>query len=105
MTHGQNRFYRELEEWMTSFTRVSVAATEAASPGDGIDRGALGGFMDQIAGQMQALTEFYATRDEIYEQDQLAADERALVMATSPGFILIRCLAKLSHGASTSRWN
>ena len=81
VTHGQNRFYRELEEWMTSFTRVSVAATEASGQGAGMERGALSGFLDQIAGQMQALTEFYATRDEIYEQDQLAADERALVMA------------------------
>lgn len=80
VTHGQNRFYRELEEWMTSFTRVSVAATEASGPG-GLERGALSAFLEQIGGQMQALTEFYATRDEIYEQDQLATDERALVMA------------------------
>lgn len=81
VTHGQNRFYRELEEWMTSFTRVSIAAEVAGQGRDGVDKGALGPFLDQISGQMQALTEFYATRDEIYEQDQLAADERALVMA------------------------
>ena len=29
----------------------------------------------------------------------------ALVMKTSPGFGPTRCFAKLSHGASTSRWN
>jgi len=77
VTHGQNRFYRELEEWMTSFTRVSLADTGSGA----LDRATLSGFLDQIAQHMQALTEFYAARDEIYEQDQLAADERALVMA------------------------
>ena len=29
----------------------------------------------------------------------------ALVRKTSPGLGPIRCLAKVSHGASTSRWN
>ncbi len=77
VTHGQNRFYRELEEWMTSFTRVSLADP---GNGGGLDRETLGNFLDQIAQHMQSLTEFYAARDEIYDQDQLAADERALVM-------------------------
>ena len=77
VTHGQNRFYRELEEWMTSFTRVSLADTGS---GGGLDRETLGNFLDQIAQHMQSLTEFYAARDEIYDQDQLAADERARVM-------------------------
>ena len=32
-------------------------------------------------------------------------ERRARSCAMSPGFMPIRCFAKLSHGASTSRWN
>ena len=52
-THGQNRFYRELEEWMSGFTRVSLAGAE----GDGLDQAALAGFLDQMAGQMDRLAQ------------------------------------------------
>ena len=32
--HGQNRFYRELEEWLSSFTRVSFSSGDDSSTGD-----------------------------------------------------------------------
>ena len=75
VTHGQNRFYRELEEWMTSFTRLAPA--EGAAPGDA----PLAEFTERLAAQMQALTAFYAERDQLAELDLQAADERALLMA------------------------
>src|SRR5690606_10844095 len=52
-THGQNRFYRELEEWMSGFTRISLA-------GDGEEggTGAGSGLMDQIAVQIDWLQQF-----------------------------------------------
>ena len=75
VTHGQNRFYRELEEWMTSFTRLAPA--EGAAAGDA----PLAEFTERLAAQMQALTAFYAERDQLAELDQQAADERALLMA------------------------
>ncbi len=31
--HGQNRFYRELEEWLSSITRISIGGGEDATPG------------------------------------------------------------------------
>lgn len=37
--HGQNRFYRELEEWLTSITRLGFAGSE--SEGEGGDPGAV----------------------------------------------------------------
>ncbi len=36
-THGQNRFYRELEEWLSSITRFGFA------PGEGDGAGRAGG--------------------------------------------------------------
>ncbi len=32
-SHGQNRFYGELEEWLSSFTRLSLAGTEGEGDG------------------------------------------------------------------------
>ena len=72
-THGQNRFYRELEEWMTSFTQLVPAEGGGDVP--------LAAFADRLAGQLQSLTAFYAERDQLNEVDLRAADERALLMA------------------------
>ena len=55
--HGQNRFYREMEEWLTSFTRLGFAGGD----GDGaLDQAAVAGVLDHMAdqvGTMQALLE------------------------------------------------
>lgn len=77
VTHGQNRFYRELEEWMSGFTRVSLAGSE----GDGVDQAAMSGFMEQMATQMDRLQQFHAERDALREDTAALADERIVVMA------------------------
>lgn len=55
--HGQNRFYRELEEWLTSFTRLGFAGGD----GEGnLDQATVAGVLDHMADQvetMQALLE------------------------------------------------
>lgn len=76
-THGQNRFYRELEEWLSGFTRLGIAGDD----GEKLDQASLMGFLDQIAGQMADLQAFYSERDEIREQEAIEADERVLLMA------------------------
>lgn len=76
-THGQNRFYRELEEWMSGFTRVSLAGTD----GDGVDQAALAGFLEQMAGQMDRLQHIHAERDAQRDDAAAMADERVVVMA------------------------
>ncbi|MQQ09476.1 biopolymer transporter ExbB [Epibacterium sp. SM1979] len=48
--HGQNRFYRELEEWLSSFTRVSLSSEDATGEG-----GAVSQVLDTMAEQMEAL--------------------------------------------------
>ena len=48
--HGQNRFIRELEEWLSSITRIGFAGD-----GDGGDQSALGAMIDHMAMQMEQL--------------------------------------------------
>lgn len=48
--HGQNRFYRELEEWLSSFTRVSLSSEDSTGEG-----GAVSQVLDTMAEQMEAL--------------------------------------------------
>ncbi len=55
--HGQNRFYRELEEWLTSFTRLGFSTGDGEG---GLDQAAVAGVLDHMAEQvetMQALLE------------------------------------------------
>ena len=52
--HGQNRFYRELEEWLSSFTRLGSAAAEGEG-GMGADLGGLGVLLDGMGEQIEAL--------------------------------------------------
>jgi hypothetical protein len=50
--HGQNRFYRELEEWLTSFTRLSFAGGDGEG---GMDQEAVSGVLDHMAEQVETL--------------------------------------------------
>ncbi|WP_089994348.1 biopolymer transporter ExbB [Cognatiyoonia koreensis] len=50
--HGQNRFYRELEEWLSTITRLGFAGSE---DGSGADTSVLGAFAQHMAEQMDAL--------------------------------------------------
>ena len=49
--HGQNRFYRELEEWLSTITRIGVDGED----GTGTDMGAMGAFVDQLAEVMDSM--------------------------------------------------
>ncbi|SNR47154.1 biopolymer transporter ExbB [Puniceibacterium sediminis] len=57
--HGQNRFYRELEEWLSSITRLGFA--------DGDSTGEMGGAaiaLDAMADQMEVLQGIFARSEE-----------------------------------------
>ena len=57
--HGQNRFYRELEEWLSSITRVGFAAE-----GEGTsDQSAMAGVIDHLAEQMESLQTMFIQTD------------------------------------------
>lgn len=57
--HGQNRFYRELEEWLSSITRVSFASE---SEGSG-EPNVLAGVIDHLAEQMESLQTMFTQSD------------------------------------------
>lgn len=48
--HGQNRFYRELEDWLSSITRIGFAGTE----GEG-EAGPVAAVLDHLSGQVEVL--------------------------------------------------
>ncbi len=61
--HGQNRFYRELEEWLSTITRVGfTSGEEGASAGSG-DAGAVVGVVEHMAEQMETLQQMFAQSD------------------------------------------
>lgn len=59
--HGQSRFYRELEEWLSSFTRLSFAGAEGE--GGGFDQTAVANVLDHMAEQMESLETIFARSD------------------------------------------
>ncbi len=58
--HGQNRFYRELEEWMSSITRVSFSSGEE---GGSSDAGMMAQVIDNLAEQMESLQLMFTQTD------------------------------------------
>ncbi len=71
--HGQNRFYRELEEWLSSITRVSFASGDEGST----EGGAVAGVLDHMAEQMETLQDMFARSDASRAQ----VDERLAQLA------------------------
>ena len=60
-THGQNRFYRELEEWLSSITKLSFAAAD--SEGGGGEGSVVAEILDSMVEQMDALRALHAQAD------------------------------------------
>ena len=80
-SHGQNRFYRELEEWVSSITRLGYAGGE----GEGADQGVIVQLLDHMAGQVEVLQSVYAQA----EANRVQSDERMVELAQA-----VRRLAK-----------
>lgn len=59
--HGQNRFYRELEDWLSTITRVGLATGEGE--GGGGDAGAFAQVLDHMAEQMDSLQTMFVQSD------------------------------------------
>lgn len=57
--HGQNRFYRELEEWLSTITRVGIGSTD----GEGGDAGLMASVIDGLAEQMESLQLLFTQSD------------------------------------------
>ena len=76
-SHGQNRFYRELEEWLSSITRLGYAG---AGDGDGqSETGMVAAVLDYMSQQMDQLQTMFAEA----ETSRAMVDERLGALATS----------------------
>jgi len=53
--HGQNRFYQELEDWLSSITRVGFASGDDSTPEQAI----LAGMVDHMAEQMESMQDMF----------------------------------------------
>ncbi len=58
--HGQNRFYRELEEWLSTITRLGFAGSDE---GANEDTGLLSAFADHMGGQIEAMQMMFNQAD------------------------------------------
>ncbi len=58
--HGQNRFYRELEEWLSTITRLGFATGDGESS---VEQNAMIGIVDHMAEQMEALQQMFTQSD------------------------------------------
>ena len=65
-THGQNRFYAELEDWISSITRLSFAGAE----GEG-ETSAVAEILDHMSEQMDALQTLFARAEHARGQTEV----------------------------------
>ncbi|MEH6738788.1 MAG: biopolymer transporter ExbB [Sulfitobacter sp.] len=54
--HGQNRFYQELEDWLSSITRVGFGSGEDSTP----EQAVMAGMVDHMAEQMESMQEMFS---------------------------------------------
>jgi hypothetical protein len=76
--HGQNRFYRELEEWLSSITRLGFSSGESEGEGD---TGAVAIVLDQLVSQMEVLQALYQQSD----ASRAVVDQKIGDLATAVG--------------------
>ena len=63
--HGQNRFYRELEEWLSSITRVGFSVGDGEH---GLEQNVLGEVLEHMAEQMDQLQSMFTQAEESRSQ-------------------------------------
>lgn len=89
--HGQNRFYRELEEWLSSITRIGFLAGEAEGSAESNMFATL---MDQMTEQFDALHTTFRQSD----LSRAVVDEKLGVLAAS----LERLTQKVTSDTTTA---
>lgn len=76
--HGQNRFYRELEEWLSTITRIGVDGEE----GGGADIGVMGAFVDQLGELMDTIQMTMGQADADREENERRFGQLATAIET-----------------------
>lgn len=99
--HGQNRFYRELEEWLSSITRVGFASGD-----EGGDNSVMTGLVDHMAEQMEALQMMFTQTDigraQVDERlERLASSVDKLASRVETGSDMSDLLRRVAEGQET----
>ena len=89
-SHGQNRFYRELEDWLSTITRLGFTGEEGASA----DHGAIAQLAEHMAERLDQMQSFYAEANE----RQASAEDRIGMLAGA----ISRLAERLDTGSETS---
>jgi len=92
-SQAQNRFYRELEEWLSSITRLGSALGEGEGDGTGAGLSALAGVLDSLSEQMEGLR----AQQEQAEEGRVQLDAVLQSLATA-----VTRLAKRSGGTEAT---
>lgn len=74
-SHGQNRFYRELEEWLSTITRVGFSSGDA----EGGEQGVVAGVLDHMSEQMESMRTMFTQSD----VSRALVDDKLSTLATS----------------------
>ncbi len=74
-SHGQNRFYRELEEWVSSITRLGFAVAEGEAP----DQAVMTQMLDHVASQIEVMQTIYGQS----EASRAQSDAKIADLATA----------------------
>lgn len=94
--HGQNRFYRQLEEWVSSITRLGVAGS---GEGEATDQGALVAMFEQMAEQIEALQAMQSRQSEERAQmDTRLAELSGAVGRLASGEGFAAALSRVAEG-------
>jgi hypothetical protein len=79
VSHGTNRFYRELEDWLSSITRVGFSTGEAEQAQGGSELSAVANAFDTLTEQIETLQALYLQSD----ANRLSVDARLTELAGS----------------------
>ena len=95
-SHGQNRFYRELEEWLSSITRLGFATGDE---GGSEDAGLLNAFADHMGGQLETMQMLFNQSDVRQARlDERLSDLADAVKAMQAGGAETELLARVAEG-------
>ncbi|MEM1350882.1 MAG: biopolymer transporter ExbB [Pseudomonadota bacterium] len=97
--HGQNRFYRELEEWLSSITRLGFSAGDDASG----EQNLMAGVVDHMSEQMDTLQQMFMAAEEGRAQvgqklDVLAASMEKLAGGQGANDMSVSALERVAAG-------
>ena len=100
-SHGQNRFYRELEDWVSSITRLGVASTDGGEGGG--DQSLMIQVLDNVTGQIEVLQTLYVQAEEGRDSSneklvELAQIMRRMAKSLDGGTAQIEALNRIAEG-------